>query len=131
MPRTREERLEAARVALEGLSIGDAAGRQRYPDTSPPPWLYSDDTVMGLAILEVLTAHRSIEQDVLAATFARRFAADPERGYGAMAYWQFHAGPPRSSTPCWSTRPTGRRAPGSCRPHRSTPATPGRLRRPG
>ena len=84
-----EARVRAARVAIEGLSVGDAVGREFYGD-SPPPWQYSDDTVMALAILEVLEHHRTIEQDALAAAFARRFEADPERGYGPMAYWVLH-----------------------------------------
>ena len=41
---------------------------------------------MAIAILEVLTQHGSVEQDALAAAFARRFEADMERGYGPMAY---------------------------------------------
>jgi ADP-ribosylglycohydrolase len=89
MTRTHEQRLSAARIAVEGLSVGDAAGRQ-YTLDSPPPWLYSDDTEMAIAILQVLALHQSINQDALAAAFARRFEADPERGYGAVSYWQLH-----------------------------------------
>lgn len=86
MMATHETRVGVARVAIEGLSVGDAVGREFRGDT-PPPWQYSDDTVMALAILEVLEQHRTIEQDALAAAFARRFEAEPERGYGPMAYW--------------------------------------------
>jgi ADP-ribosylglycohydrolase len=45
---------------------------------------------MALAIADVLTHHQVVDQDALAAAFARRFQADPERGYGAVAYWQLH-----------------------------------------
>src|SRR5262245_14952396 len=83
---THDERVSAARVAIEGLSVGDAIGRAFY-GTGPPPWQYSDDTVMALAILEVLEQHHTVEQDALAASFARRFNAEPDRGYGPMAFW--------------------------------------------
>jgi len=85
---TNEARLRAARVALEGLSVGDALGRDRdNRDGAPGPWRYSDDTEMAIAILEVLTQRGGVEQDALAAAFVRRFEADMERGYGPMAYW--------------------------------------------
>lgn len=90
MPSTHEQRLNAAQIAVEGLSVGDAAGRHLRiddPEAEASAWRYSDDTEMALAIVEVLTAHRSIEQDALATAFARRFQRDPERGYGAVAYW--------------------------------------------
>jgi ADP-ribosylglycohydrolase len=90
MTKTHEQRLSAAHVALEGLSIGDAIGRQQQLESAPPPWRYSDDTEMAIALLEVLALHRSVNQDALAAAFARRFEADPERGYGAVAYWQLY-----------------------------------------
>ncbi len=86
MTPTHEERLSAASLSLEGLSVGDAVGRERLSEFTRP-WQYSDDTVMAMSILEVLAAHRAIDQDALAAAFARRFERDPERGYGAAAYW--------------------------------------------
>jgi ADP-ribosylglycohydrolase len=94
----RSERMARARLALDGLSIGDALGQvflrqpgnplmllraRRVPDA---PWRYSDDTEMALAIVEVLGQRGTIDQDLLAAAFARRFGAAPERGYGAAAY---------------------------------------------
>jgi ADP-ribosylglycohydrolase len=83
--RTDEQRLRAAYLSLEGLSVGDALGRGR--GLGEADWTYSDDTEMAIAIIDVLREHQSIEQDALAAAFARRFIADPERGYGPMAYW--------------------------------------------
>src|SRR5687768_2512396 len=85
---SKPERLSAARVALEGLSVGDAAGRHEHLDATDVVWQYSDDTEMGIVLLQVLEAHGAIDQDALAAGFARRFERDPERGYGAMTYWQ-------------------------------------------
>jgi ADP-ribosylglycohydrolase len=83
----KRERVAAARIALEGLSVGDAAGRQEFLDATDVGWRYSDDTEMGIALLQVLDAHGAVDQDALAAGFARRFERDPERGYGAVAYW--------------------------------------------
>jgi hypothetical protein len=82
-----------ARLALEGLSVGDGFGYSifipgqpgslRRPRPLPrPPWVYTDDTVMALGIVEVLGRHGRIDQDELARVFARRYAAEPDRGYG-------------------------------------------------
>jgi ADP-ribosylglycohydrolase len=84
---THTERMNAARLALEGLSVGDAFGRSRIAGAE---WRYSDDTEMASAIFETLQDKQTIDQDALAAAFAARFKRDPERGYGAMAYWLLH-----------------------------------------
>ena len=84
----RDDRLRAARISLEGLSVGDAVGRN--PALTGSGWRYSDDTEMAIAIVDVLKEHGTIEQDALAAAFAQRFERDPERGYGPVAYWQLH-----------------------------------------
>jgi ADP-ribosylglycohydrolase len=91
-------RLGRARVALEGLSVGDAFG-ERFFYPSPlvegliavravpaPPWGYTDDTEMALAIVEVLEAVGYVNQDLLAGSFARRYVANPRRGYGPTAH---------------------------------------------
>ncbi len=87
-----QNRLERARTALEGLSIGDAFGEGFFinPDiveeaiqtrTLPDPlWRYTDDTLMSLSVLSVLRQHGAIEQDALATSFADRY--EYERGYG-------------------------------------------------
>jgi ADP-ribosylglycohydrolase len=41
---------------------------------------------MAMAIFEVLNEQGDIDQDMLAATFARRYSADPSRGYGSGAH---------------------------------------------
>jgi ADP-ribosylglycohydrolase len=86
-----------ARLALDGLSVGDALGQTCFhPDnygallddpraTARRPWPWTDDTAMALGVLEVLDRHGRIVQDDLAATFARRFDAEPLRGYGGGA----------------------------------------------
>jgi ADP-ribosylglycohydrolase len=51
----------------------------------PPRWVTTDDTEMAVAIVDVLRRHERIEEDRLADAFARRFAADPYRGYGPGA----------------------------------------------
>ena len=86
--------LERATRSLEGLSIGDAFG-DLFFDRSPfetsadrlpaAPWPWTDDTHMALSIVAVLEKFGRIDQDALADAFARRYAADPARGYGGGA----------------------------------------------
>lgn len=93
-----EGRLQRARLALAGLSVGDAFGelffeprRARllaegtHPELPPGPWPWTDDTAMAAGILEVLGSHHHIDPGALAQVFARNFAAQPGRGYGRMA----------------------------------------------
>ena len=82
-----DERLQRARVALEGLSVGDAFGsffefnaamvrlieERKLP---PTPWHYTDDTNMALSIFQILRQHDQIEQTALAAQFCRSFRSD-------------------------------------------------------
>ncbi len=87
------ERLERARVALDGLSVGDAFGsffRTMHPEAiavrvksrSLPaaPWYYTDGTSMALSVYLVLRQCSEIDQDLLACNLARHFT--PARGYG-------------------------------------------------
>lgn len=86
---------ERARLSLDGLSIGDGFGQRFFypwvvesatPDNLPEaPWHYTDDTEMAMAIVQVLEQYGSIEQDLLARTFADRYMAEPGRGYGEGA----------------------------------------------
>jgi len=88
LPEDHDARVERSRIALEGLSLGDAFGGKHFlppgPDRSlpTPPWRYSDDTVMAQAVVEVLERHGRIERDELARNFAGRYQGDPYRGYG-------------------------------------------------
>ncbi|HEX3763824.1 MAG TPA: ADP-ribosylglycohydrolase family protein [Kofleriaceae bacterium] len=93
-----------ARLALEGLSVGDAFGEQllhagpaarslalgeRIMPAVPAVgrrWMWTDDTAMAISIVEVLDAHGGIDLDRLADAFARRYAAEPARGYGGGAH---------------------------------------------
>jgi ADP-ribosylglycohydrolase len=87
-PTDHDDRMERAYLSLEGLSVGDAfGGRFNYRTEvgrhlPPSPWYYSDDTVMALSVAEVLDRHGRVERDDLAGLFARRYLADPYRGYG-------------------------------------------------
>ena len=87
-----EHRLAAMRKSLEGLALGDSLGRAlRVAPTEDavfddPPWAYTDDTEMAIAIVQLLAGRGRIIQDELARMFATRFAANPERGYGAVSY---------------------------------------------
>jgi ADP-ribosylglycohydrolase len=92
-------RLARARLSLEGLSVGDAfgqcffapnefvtRGRIENEDLPPAPWDYTDDTEMAISVFNTLERHGRIDQDDLADAFARRYAADPRRGYGGTAH---------------------------------------------
>lgn len=94
MSSTTDERLARARLSLEGLSVGDAFGERFFGpvraiqarlasrDLPPGPWRWTDDTEMSLAVVDVLAARGGVDADALARGFARRYAADPGRGYG-------------------------------------------------
>jgi len=89
-------RIRRARSSLDGLSVGDAFGerfagahnaaRLAARELPPGPWETTDDTEMALSIVEVLDRFGRIEQDALADRFARRYAADPGRGYEGAAH---------------------------------------------
>ncbi|MBL8949647.1 MAG: ADP-ribosylglycohydrolase family protein [Myxococcaceae bacterium] len=97
MDRDHLSRFGRAERSLAGLSVGDAFGEQHFglPTTIVPriearqlpegPWRWTDDTAMALSIRDVLREHGAIDQDALAAGFARRFREDRMRGYGAKA----------------------------------------------
>ncbi len=108
-----EDRLQRARLSLEGLSLGDAFGecffdpaagvRIRSRKLPEGPWFYTDDTMMAKSIVDVLTECGRIEQDALAHLFARRFHEHPNRGYGAGAHRllsQIHDGANWRSASC-------------------------------
>jgi len=98
LPPDHSARMARARLALDGLSVGDALGETCFlPEnwngllddpraTARGPWPYTDDTVMALAIFEVLDEFGRIDQDALARRFAARYQAAPWRGYGAGAH---------------------------------------------
>src|SRR5882672_3164275 len=89
-------RLARALLALDGLSVGDAFGERFFvPDAErrielralpSGTWRWTDDTAMAISIVEVLAARGSIDRDLLAQRFGRRYAADAYRGYGATAH---------------------------------------------
>lgn len=92
------QRLFRARASLDGLSTGDAFGQQffAHPTTignllknrtlPAMPWTYTDDTVMAMSIVDVLSERRTVDQEMLAALFAARHRFDPRRGYGGAAH---------------------------------------------
>src|SRR5258706_5669554 len=93
-------KLERAHVALEGLSVGDAFGEQMLhagPQsrelalanrTAPSGrrWKWTDDTAMATSIVETLAVCDGIDPEQLAKRFVRRYAAEPDRGYGGRAH---------------------------------------------
>ena len=95
---TRQDRLKAANISLQGLSVGDAFGEQFFinPDEvetrihhrqlPPAPWCVTDDTIMALSVVDVLAQREWIDCDLLAALFGKRYRWDPARGYGGTAH---------------------------------------------
>ena len=88
------DRLAKAIQSLEGLSVGDAFGELFFSisphkassaDLPTQPWRGTDDTHMALSIVEVLHEYGHIEQDALAHAFAKRYQAEPYRGYAGGA----------------------------------------------
>ena len=89
-----KERLTRAIHSLQGLGCGDAFGERFFlhPEVAQsliaqravpsPPWRYTDDTAMAVAIAETLEEFGEIREQTLAEAFARRYLADPHRGYG-------------------------------------------------
>ncbi|MFC5744872.1 ADP-ribosylglycohydrolase family protein [Actinomadura rugatobispora] len=82
---------ERARASLLGLALGDALGSQffvpahraAFESRTPPdgsPWQWTDDTEMACSVVHVLERHGRVDQDALAASFARHH--DFDRGYG-------------------------------------------------
>jgi ADP-ribosylglycohydrolase len=93
-----QDRLTRAIHSLHGLSCGDAFGERFFlhPEVArsliaqravpSPPWRYTDDTAMAIAITEILEEHGEIRQESLAESFGRNFLADSQRGYGAAMH---------------------------------------------
>ena len=52
----------------------------------PEPWRYTDDTAMALSVVRVLAERGCVDPDALAAQFAARYAAEPDRGYGPATH---------------------------------------------
>lgn len=89
---TTDAQLERARLALYGLSVGDALGgffefaggaaRKRIAERRLPgaPWRWTDDTQMAGAIVATLRPGAGIDQNLLAAELAARY--ERGRGYG-------------------------------------------------
>jgi len=94
----RERRRALALVSLAGLSVGDAFGERFFTSESDiegmigarvlpaAPWSFTDDTVMAMSIVDVLSEAGEIDRDVLAGLFGARYRLDPGRGYGGTAH---------------------------------------------
>jgi len=91
-------RFQRVLLSLDGLSVGDAFGQSFFFVTSvtadqrlegrfipPPPWFFTDDTVMAVAITHSLHKHGGIVTDWLAEEFAKQYKKEPDRGYGGTA----------------------------------------------
>jgi ADP-ribosylglycohydrolase len=88
------ERLDRARISLEGLSVGDSFGDLWFfigRDVTPfepieyrklpaGQWEFTDDTQMALSVFSILRQYGEIDQEQLALSYANRY--DRSRGYG-------------------------------------------------
>lgn len=95
---TNNDRLNLARQSLLGLSIGDAFGetffgpeaeildRIQQRKLQEGDWLFTDDTVMGIGVYNILAKNGNINQDELAKEFADNYLLDDYRGYGGTAH---------------------------------------------
>jgi len=93
-----EERIKYAKQALEGTALGDCFGETFFVkdelaharilkrEILQEPWSFTDDTVMAIGIYRALEQWGEIDQDKLAAIFARNYLADWHRGYGGTAH---------------------------------------------
>lgn len=91
-------RIKFAKTSLIGLSVGDAFGetffgeenqildRITHRDLKSPPWYFTDDTVMGIAVYKTLKQFGEIRQDKLAKLLADNYSKDWHRGYGGTAH---------------------------------------------
>ncbi|MFF5300875.1 ADP-ribosylglycohydrolase family protein [Streptomyces sp. NPDC013161] len=89
-PDSLDARLDRALASLRGLAVGDALGSQFFVPVNhpllkrrelpPTPWQWTDDTEMACSVVAVLAAHRRVDQDALARSFAEHH--DFDRGYG-------------------------------------------------
>jgi ADP-ribosylglycohydrolase len=97
----RQLRNNAALRSLDGLSVGDAFGEcffsislneyslQMHLSTRTLPnwrWTWTDDTAMAISLVEHLVRYETVQQDELAAAFAKRYTLEDNRGYGGTAH---------------------------------------------
>ena len=74
---------EAATYTAGEAMLTEYIAERNVPDA---PWRWTDDTAMALSIYETLRDEERIDADALARRFARRYNADPMRGYGAAMH---------------------------------------------
>ena len=91
------------RGLMAGIAVGDALGRPVEGSRAVPDWyvddmiarslrlLYSDDTVMAVALAESLLECDGFEGADMSRRFAEAWSSEPERGYGSNVVMVFGA----------------------------------------
>src|SRR5690606_4799805 len=95
-------RMVSAHRSLLGLSVGDAFGERFFVPPidiatwlserrvgAEPPWRWTDDTAMAIAIVEILDELGTLAPDPLAERLAAPHWHEPWRGYGGGAHRLF------------------------------------------
>ncbi|MGD1920958.1 MAG: ADP-ribosylglycohydrolase family protein [Pleurocapsa sp.] len=92
-----QKRIEQALLSLKGLSLGDAFGQNFFIEQDKAielintrqlpnkPWFYTDDTVMGISIVDTLKKYEQIDQGYIDQMLAQRYKEEPNCGYGSNA----------------------------------------------
>ncbi|MFO7564111.1 MAG: ADP-ribosylglycohydrolase family protein [Enhygromyxa sp.] len=101
-PADHAARLDRARHSLLGLSVGDAFGERFFVSPmeiaewlserrvgAEPPWRWTDDSAMAIAIVETLDELGTLDPDALSQRLAERYWREPWRGYGGGAHRLF------------------------------------------
>ena len=95
--------ISKARGALLGAAVGDALGQPLEGHRAPGPrdidlalapdrdLRWTDDTALTIALAESLVDVGDLDEDRLAAAFARAWSTEPWRGFGARAATLFQA----------------------------------------
>ncbi len=100
---TKSNRISLAKKAVLGTAIGDAFGQsfftkseivevsirnQKIPHSN---WVFTDDTIMTIALFKSLERYQEINQEYVAKEFANNYQKEWNRGYGPSMHRRLKA----------------------------------------